>query len=87
MRLIKIQKLLKEKLVQYNYDEKHGCADINFTFKESFYSISEYTGNRGNTPIGLLTNFSWNGKDGRTHKFDKQEDVCELVYRILHGWI
>ena len=57
MRLTKVQKALKAKDIEYSYKEEKGCGQIDFIFNDKLYMVHEVTGNRGNTPIGLYTNF------------------------------
>lgn len=56
MRLTKVQKALKAKGIDYNYEEAYGCGEITFTHNGKWYMVAEFTGNRGKTPIGICTN-------------------------------
>mgnify|MGYP000925366397 CR=1 FL=1 len=60
MRLTKIQKYLKnlgiEYEYEYEYEKKYGCGEIIFDYNNKTYYISEITGNRGNTIIGVVMN-------------------------------
>lgn len=83
MRLTKIQKVLRKKGIDFRYSESYGTGDIDFNYAGSHYSVSEYTGNHGDTVAGILTNFSWNGADMKHHDFTSQSTVCEVLERII----
>ena len=53
MKLTKIQKHLKKLEVDYTYSENYGCGEITFEHNGKNYHISEVTGNKGNTIIGV----------------------------------
>ncbi len=85
MRLQKLQKFLKENNIDYTYssdkysNNEFGTIHIKNS-ETGFYSLSEVTGNRGNTPSGIMA-FYEDLKTGRKEKYILSSQT-EIINRI-----
>ena len=65
MRLEKIQDLLREKHISFDYTEEEGCGSIDFEYRGLSYHIWEYAD--GDGPCGVETNVA---NVGRTRELE-----------------
>lgn len=79
MRLEKIQRVLKEKGMEYAYNEEDGCGSLDFLYRGIPYHIWEFAD--GKEACGVETNIR---NAGRTE--DIEGDYEETVCRELKSW-
>ena len=76
MRLEKIQNLLREKRISFDYAEEDGCGSIDFEHRGLSYHIWEYAD--GGEPCGVETNLA---NVGRTEELegDYEQKLAEML--------
>lgn len=73
-RLTKVQRYLKQKGIRYAYGQSRNCGEIYFKANGNIVSIGEFTGNKGDTVMGIMV-------DGR--EVSTQEDVIKILENII----
>ena len=76
MRLEKIQDLLREKHISFDYTEEEGCGSIDFEYRGLSYHIWEYAD--GDSPCGVETNVANVGR-ARELEGNYEEQVLEIL--------
>ena len=81
MRLEKIQDLLREKHISFDYTEEEGCGSIDFEYRGLSYHIWEYAD--GDGPCGVETNVA---NVGRTRELEGnyEEQVLEILRQFYN---
>ncbi len=80
--LSKIQKYLKQCKIRYNFskDEKTNLGRIDLFYEGQYYSISEYTGNRGRSVSGILSNVN---EFKNIKQYYSQESILNEISDLL----
>ena len=76
MRLEKIQKILRDKKISFDYSEEDGCGSIDFEHRGLSYHIWEYADQE--EPCGVETNLR---NVGRTEELegDYEQKLAEIL--------
>lgn len=76
MRLEKIQKILRDKKISFDYSEEDGCGSIDFEYRGLSYHIWEYADQE--KPCGVETNLR---NVGRTEELegDYEQKLSEIL--------